>query len=248
MVKLPQVRKIKIYLSYSLGSIKKNLEQWKYDQYLYSFLDLISSQKILLRETSAFGLNSQLPGDDRSDRSANRSGLAVIFLPPHGLNSENTSLLPFHRHHPSPFTMPLLFTRPRSPPLVISSFNQRRRCSFGGFGAHHRPDRFTKPVLRFLHQNLGLKVHYTLFFIYLLIQAVDLKSLWQNISCNILEHIPRRSFNFFWVFWAISQPRVRLARPVCPTGRPSETLNRDSVQNTQYILSQDCSRPHENFS
>ena len=58
MVKLPQVRKIKIYLSYSLGSIKKNLEQWKYDQYLYSFLDLISSQKILLRETSAFGLNS----------------------------------------------------------------------------------------------------------------------------------------------------------------------------------------------
>ena len=197
MVKLPHVRKIKIYLSYCLGSIKKSLEQWKYDQYLSSFQDLISSQKILLRETSAFGLNSQLPGDDRSDRSADRSdrsGLAVIFLPPHGLNSENTSLLPFHRHHPSPFTVPLLLMRPRSTPLAISSCNQGRRCSFGGFGAHHRSDRFTKPVLRFLHQNLSLKVLYMLFFIDLLIQAVDLKSLWQNNSCYILEPTPRRSF------------------------------------------------------
>ena len=94
-----------------------------------------------------------------------RYNRAVILLPLHGLNSETFSLLSLHRHLFPPSTVPLLLMRPRRPPLAIWSSNQGRRVSSWGFGAHHRPDRSPKAVLRFPLKISALKVPNGLFFI-----------------------------------------------------------------------------------
>ena len=143
------------------------MDQWIYLTYLSSFPAYISSQNYSKRNifwTSTLSCqgNTGLTGmHDRSDRS-NRT---VILLPLHGLNSETFSLLSLHRHLFPPSTVPLLLMRPRRPPLAIWSSNQGRRVSSWGFGAHHRPDRSPKAVLRFPLKISALKVPNGLFFI-----------------------------------------------------------------------------------
>ena len=143
------------------------MDQWIYLTYLSSFPVYISSQNYSKRNifwTSTLSCqgNTGLTGmHDRSDRS-NRT---VILLPLHGLNSETFSLLSLHRHLFPPSTVPLLLMRPRRPPLAIWSSNQGRRVSSWGFGAHHRPDRSPKAVLRFPLKISALKVPNGLFFI-----------------------------------------------------------------------------------
>ena len=121
-----------------------------------------SKRNIFWTSTLSCQGNTGLTGmHDRSDRS-NRT---VILLPLHGLNSETFSLLSLHRHLFPPSTVPLLLLRPRRPPLAIWSSNQGRRVSPWGFGAHHRPDRSPKAVLRFSLKISALKVPNGLFFI-----------------------------------------------------------------------------------
>ena len=140
--------------------------------HIYLVSQPISHLKIILRETS-FGLQilaaKGIPVWPVCPTGLTGLAWQLPFLPLHGLNSETFSLLPLHRHLFPPSTVPLLLTRPRRPPLAIWNYNQGRRVSSWGFGAHHRSDRSPKAVLRFLHQNIGLKVLYTLFFIDLLI-------------------------------------------------------------------------------
>jgi hypothetical protein len=121
-----------------------------------------SKRNVFWTSTLSCQGNTGLTGmHDRSDRS-NRT---VILLPLHGLNSETSSLLSLHRHLFPPSTVPLLLMRPRRPPLAIWSSNQGRRVSSWGFGAHHRPDRSPKAVLRFPLKDSALKVPNGLFFI-----------------------------------------------------------------------------------